>query len=155
MSASARSGRSLNGTIAGAGEYVVQEENMMHMKQAGLRKFHRQLGIALAFFLIVQTGTGLLLSINELGESHGDEIAAEKGEHRGNAPGDREVARSARDTDPTAWDQALMTVHHGGGPAGAIYRIILAIVVLAQILLGILIFSGMRSRSRASRPRTT
>jgi Cu(I)/Ag(I) efflux system membrane fusion protein len=44
-----------------------------------------------------------------------------------------------------------MTIHHGGGLAGTVYRILLGTGILLQTVLGILIF--MRTRSRAGKSR--
>ena len=36
------------------------------MKEANLRKWHRGLGIILAFFVILQAGSGLLITITDM-----------------------------------------------------------------------------------------
>ena len=40
------------------------------MKESDLRAWHRNLGIILSLFIILQTGTGLLISLSEVGIPH-------------------------------------------------------------------------------------
>ena len=54
------------------------------MKEADLRKWHRSLGIIFVLFIILQAGSGLLISIGQIGTSHShadSEIVAHAGPH--------------------------------------------------------------------------
>jgi len=102
------------------------------MKEANLRLWHRQLGIILAIFIIVQTGSGFFLNLGQLGAPH---------THEEGTPGTQ--------VHPSAVTNAVMTIHHGGVTIGAIYRLLLGAGLIIQVLLGILIFFKIRSRSRS------
>ncbi|MEW6140307.1 MAG: hypothetical protein AB1733_18965 [Thermodesulfobacteriota bacterium] len=93
------------------------------MKERILRRWHRHLGIILALFIIVQTGTGLFLTLGHLIVPHTHEHGTS----------------DTRDFWTTVSTTA-MTLHHGGGPAGTTYRILLGAGILIQTVLGTLIF---------------
>ena len=102
------------------------------MKETSLRQWHRYLGVILAIFIIVQAGTGLLLNLGQLSVPH---------THEQGTPG--------HDEQPSAVSTTVMTLHHGGGLIGTVYRILLGIGLLLQTFMGIWIFSKIRSRSRS------
>lgn len=101
------------------------------MKETNLRKLHRHLGAILAVFIIIQVGGGLYLSLAQLSIPH---------THEHGTP----------DTDegPSAVSKVAMTIHHGGGLPGTIYRVLLAVGILVQTMLGTMIFLRIRSRKR-------
>lgn len=90
------------------------------MKEVGVRKFHRLLGIIVVWFLMGQvlTGSGLAaLGLVPGGES-------------------------------SQLDKILTVLHFGWPPLGGIYRIILGVATLAQAISGIIIFLLIRARTR-------
>jgi len=90
------------------------------MKEVGVRKFHRLLGIIVVWFLAVQVLTGLGLAALGL------------------VPGG----------DPSRLDSFLSFLHFGWAPLGGIYRITLGLATLAQGISGIIIFFLIRARTR-------
>ena len=111
------------------------------MKEKDLRKWHRNLGIILAFFVMLQAITGLFITIGEINTPHshaGMSHAATE------APGDR--------LQPSVFQTALSVVHHGGGSIGALYRIFLGTGLLWMSISGSLIYFKIRARNRASGP---
>jgi hypothetical protein len=91
----------------------------MEMKEAEVRKFHRNLGIIMVWFLAGQTLTGLVLSLG------------------GMTPAG----------SPTGLYNLLSTLHFGWNPLGGIYRTLLALAVFAQGISGIIIYYLIRTRS--------
>lgn len=90
------------------------------MKEVGVRKFHRSLGMIVVWFLAAQALTGLVLAA--LG------LAPE-----GSSP---------------QLDSILSFLHLGWNPLGGIYRIILGLATIVQGLSGIMIFFLIRARTR-------
>ncbi len=90
------------------------------MKEVGVRKFHRALGIIVVWFLAGQALTGVSLAV--LG------LAPE-----GSFP---------------LWDKILSFLHFGGSIPGVVYRILLGLATLVQGITGIMIFFMIRARTR-------
>ncbi|MHB8068812.1 MAG: hypothetical protein ACYDIC_13050 [Desulfobaccales bacterium] len=90
------------------------------MKEVGVRKFHRTLGMIVVWFLAVQALTGLGLAA--LG------LAPE-----GSSP---------------QLDSILSFLHFGWPRGGGIYRLLLGLGTLAQGISGIIIFLLIRARTR-------
>ncbi len=90
------------------------------MKEVGVRKFHRILGIIVVWFLAAQALTGLSLA--------GLGLAPE-----GSSP---------------QLDIILSFLHFGGSLSGGIYRIILGLATLVQGISGIMIYLLIRARTR-------
>lgn len=112
------------------------------MKEKDLRNWHRNLGIILAFFVILQTTTGLFIAVGEINMPHS---------HAGTS----HVATGAP-TDglqPSVFQTALSAIHHGGGTIGALYRILLGTGLLWMAISGSLIYFKIRSRLAAVRKR--
>jgi len=109
------------------------------MKEADLRKWHRRMGIILALFIIIQAGSGLLMSLNELGtphgHAHGEDVAAQDEHQEG---GDSYIKTS------------LSFIHHGAGVIGRIYRILLGIGLLGMAISGSMIYFKVRARTKGS-----
>jgi uncharacterized iron-regulated membrane protein len=106
------------------------------MKEKDLRKWHRNLGIILAFFIILQAVTGLLITIKETGVPHS---------HAGKTP--VIIDEAPDELEPAVFQSALAVVHHGGGSAGTLYRIILSIGIMGMAFSGILIYLKIRTRN--------
>ncbi|MEW6350835.1 MAG: hypothetical protein AB1646_17390 [Thermodesulfobacteriota bacterium] len=126
------------------------------MKEVNLRIRHRQLGMVLALFLVLQAATGLLLSTGlptgGAGHAHGEQAAGTTTarptteESHGHGEADTHETPHAREPGPSP-AIILMTIHHGGGTIGTVYRVLLATGIVVQALLGVLIFFKIRSRS--------
>ncbi len=103
------------------------------MKELALRKWHRRMGIILALFIILQAGSGLLLSFSGLGSphEHDEPIAHEHDEH---------------DDEGSRWLGTFKNIHHGGGTAGNVYRIIIGVGTLGMALSGAAIFYQIKHR---------
>lgn len=129
------------------------------MKEANLRQWHRYLGVTLAILIIFQAGTGLLISIGQLGNGGSHRHSDPEAHHEGSADTELSNVHGHDETSKhgTGWglgvhtlNDIVMMIHHGGGLAGTMYRILLATGVLLQTVLGILIFMRMRSRAGKS-----
>lgn len=109
----------------------------MHMREADLRKWHRYVAIMAVPFIIFQIGSGLFLSGVRL---FGFVTETETGVVR-NPP-----------APIVPVDLDMLMVHFsGGGTAGAIYRVFLAIAILWLVFSGSWIFLKIRARSRQGR----
>ena len=94
------------------------------MNPAKVRIIHRRLGIAVAFFLIIQAIAGMLMSIGRLASF-----------------------------DTTFLYNALYSIHAGWNPLGSIYRVALGSATALQAILGIMLFLNRfryRAESKAS-----
>ncbi len=127
------------------------------MKGADLRLRHRQLGIVLAIFIIAQAATGIVMSVGQLtagpNHEHGEQAAAghaacpvEKGTH---THAEEASPGTTHDTGMGLSGDIVMTIHHGGGTIGPIYRMLLGTGLLIQTLIGVVIFIKIRQRSRS------
>lgn len=95
------------------------------MTELYLRTWHRRLGIVLALLILLQAGSGLLLSLLGL------------------LPGGGAVG--------SPWhgaDEFLEALHFGGGSCGKVYRIFLGLGMAGMAASGSLIFLKIRSRTR-------
>ena len=92
------------------------------MKQLVLRKWHRRIGITLAFFIILQTGSGLALLIED--QFFGEEERSEGHGHEHEVQGHE-----------NNWVAAL---HHGVYPLGihVVYRSLLALGIMGMAISG-------------------
>ena len=89
------------------------------MSEAGWRKFHRNNGIILVWFLALQAVTGLLLTLGDLGAA-----------------------------EASGWFKTMAVIHHEWNPLGSYYRILLALATAAQGLTGVIIYSLIRKRMK-------
>jgi hypothetical protein len=106
------------------------------MKEVNLRAWHRRIGIILALFIILQAGSGFLITLGDLIPSTSPDT-----EHA--------VAVTTVDEEEEHfWDEALEFIHFGAGAAGALYRILLGAGVLWMAVSGGLIFFRIRARSK-------
>jgi hypothetical protein len=114
------------------------------MKEANLRKWHRGLGIILALFVILQAGSGLLITITEIETPHShanSEIAAHGQAHEEGKEGHHDEGQSA-------FMKFLSFIHHGAGSIGVIYRILLGIGLLFMAVTGAQIYLNIKARTR-------
>ena len=106
------------------------------MKEIDLRKWHRNIGIVVVFLIIVQGGSGLLLSFGWFfapdSHVHTEEHMATMGHHE-----DHE----------SLWHEGLESLHHGGNSIGSIFRLVVGIGTLAMAVTGGMIFFEMKARS--------
>ena len=106
------------------------------MREADLRRWHRSMGIIVAAFVILQAGSGFLLSLGGLpilrtyahGETYSPGHAQEEGER--------------------LWQDALDFIHLGGGIVGTTYRLLLGLGIVLTALSGGTIFFKIRARSK-------
>ena len=85
------------------------------MKESDLRRWHRTFGIILSLFIILQTGSGLLISLSEIGTPHS------------HAHSESVVHADTHGEGKSQWKASIGFIHHGAGPIGLIYRILLGI----------------------------
>jgi hypothetical protein len=124
------------------------------MKEITLRKTHRNLGLTLAFFLLLQGGSGLLLTVGEMfatetgtitGESHGHTEEVGEGlpapETSGQPDPDRPAERHG----------LVGRLHHGKGVIWNLYRLVVGGGLLALLASGVAIFLKGRART-ANKP---
>ena len=129
------------------------------MNQLYLRKLHITVGIISAIFILLQSGTGLLLSFRGISvphshahtesaipdNGHEKEPATARHEHEpGSAQDVHEdktaVAKHTNEGGGSLWHRSLGGAHHGGGIIGSIYRILLGIGLTFLALSGSTIF---------------
>ena len=110
------------------------------MKESVLRRWHRSLGILLALFIILQTGTGFLISLGELSVPHSHAHEDTNASSHGNNEGE------------SLWHEGLEFIHHGAGIAGSLYRIFIGIGLLLMTVSGSMIFFKIRIRSKKNQP---
>jgi hypothetical protein len=96
------------------------------------RKWHRRIGIVIAPLLVLQSISGLFLSLDWLLGIH----------HRG--------GEAITDIPPLLrlWDFILVEIHYGFGAPGAFYHILLGIGAVWVAVSGFAIHLRLRSRSK-------
>lgn len=110
------------------------------MKEYGLRKWHRRMGIVLALFIILQAGSGFLLSLGGVvatasSHAHTDQPAIQSLEHEGQEEGG------------LTWNKMLAFIHHEGDFLWDLYRTLLGAGIVWMTVTGGLIFLRIRARS--------
>ena len=108
------------------------------MDELQLRKLHRRMGVALALLILIQAGSGLIISVSELVTPHSHahkEITESHGHHS---------------ESKSMWHEMLEFVHHGAGRFGIAYRIVVGIGTLAVTVTGCIIFLKIKARSKKS-----
>ncbi len=107
------------------------------MQEKVLRKWHRNMGIILALFIILQAITGLLITVDdlEIPLTHAHENIAQ------DSPG-HQVSKSLN------YQRIVWTIHHGGGSIGVVYRILLGIGMVGMAVSGSMIYLKIRKRTR-------
>ena len=105
------------------------------MKEMDLRKWHRTIGITAALFIILQTGSGFLLSLGDLSVAHT------------HANEEAYTTSHAHEDVESSWHEVLEFIHRGGSTAGVIYRIAMGICLLVMVVTGSMIFFKVRARS--------
>jgi hypothetical protein len=109
------------------------------MKEVNLRKWHRRFGIILALFIILQGGSGLLITLSDLIPS------------KSHAPTGPAVAATVADEEEPFLEEAVDFIHFGAGTAGALYRIVLGAGILWMAISGGIIFFRIRARSKKTK----
>lgn len=120
------------------------------MSEPSLRTFHRKLALTLAVFLILQTASGLYLTVKTLDwdEHYHDTLGGSAlPSHSHQGPDGKMPNRSAGSFLEAGAD-LIGQVHHGGGLIGALYRIALASLVGLQVLTGLLIYLRIWKRTK-------
>ncbi|HSH13154.1 MAG TPA: hypothetical protein VLA15_05380 [Desulfurivibrionaceae bacterium] len=120
------------------------------MKENVLRKTHRNLGITLAFFLLLQGGSGLLLSASELFEPSVRTVVPAAHGHNG------EENTPPADTGPQGPDAKteearhglLGRLHHGQGTLWNLYRLAVGSGLVVMLASGTAIYLISRARQK-------
>ncbi|OIP87252.1 MAG: hypothetical protein AUK24_09765 [Syntrophaceae bacterium CG2_30_49_12] len=109
-------------------------------KESDLRKWHRVLGISLVLFVIMQAGSGLLITIDELGTggSH-SQVHSES------------ISGIDAEGEESPWSEVLKFVHHRDGLWGFVYRILVGTGTLGMAITGSMIFMRIRARKKNGR----
>jgi hypothetical protein len=105
------------------------------MNQSDMRKWHRSIGIIIALFIIFQAGSGLLITILEFSDT--PTHSSEAHEH------------AEQEEGASAWHVVLGWIHHGSGSLMDIYRILLGVGILAQTIIGVMLFFDIRRRVKS------
>jgi uncharacterized iron-regulated membrane protein len=114
------------------------------MRESQLRKFHRRVGMVLVAFLMIQAATGGALSFSEL-ISH----AGWTSQRSRDLEGKPEMERApGEDLGFHSLKEISESIHSGGGPWGALYRMVLGTCVLWMGVSGAWIFVKVQRRSR-------
>lgn len=107
------------------------------MNISSMRKWHRSLGIILALFIIIQTSSGLVLTIAGFSQESVHSSAEHvHGEHHNQS---------------SAWHSALGWMHYSQSSWMGIYRTLLGIGILVQTVLGVMIFFKTRHNMSSRR----
>lgn len=109
------------------------------MNELKIRKLHRSIGIILALFIILQAGSGLIITVSELvmSHNHAHKEISESNEHNSESE--------------SMWHEILEFVHHGAGTFGIAYRIVLGTGTLVLAVTGSLIFLKIKAHSKQRR----
>lgn len=113
------------------------------MKEIQLRKWHRRVGIWMALFIMVQAGSGLLIGLEKFEASHSHARQTAGGQAHSEA---REL-KNDQDEGESLFEEILEWVHHGGGLAGGIYRLVVGLSLIFMAVTGIWIYFKIRTRS--------
>lgn len=116
------------------------------MKEMTLRKAHRTLGLALALFILLQGGSGLLLTAGEMFEAESGSTAGESHGHTGE---NHEVG-SVGQQGPDLRDERhglVGQLHHGEGALWNLYRLVVGCGLMVLLASGVAIFLKSRARN--------
>jgi len=105
------------------------------MKEKDLRKWHRTMGLFLALFVVVQAGTGLLITLSEMDISH--------------SHGHEEFDSDRSEDNDWVPEGLFALLHHGGGAVGLVYRVLLGIGITGMALSGSVIYFKTRGRMKS------
>ncbi len=103
------------------------------MKEMDLRKYHRIFGVILSFFIILQAGSGLLLTVVEYEEAK--------------AYADMEYSEETHDEE-SPFIEALEVLHEKGGVVGFVLRLVVGAGLVMMASSGILIFFKIKARQK-------
>lgn len=124
------------------------------MKEVSIRKTHKNIGIVLALFIILQAGSGVMLIFKNITISVPHSHAVENHEMGDmnihySLPTDSEIGHMENQSDHNfSWSTFINSLHHGGGEVGIIYHLLSGIGMLFMAVTGTLIFLKTRSRNR-------
>ncbi|MBA3016125.1 MAG: hypothetical protein KKD63_08825 [Proteobacteria bacterium] len=125
------------------------------MEERVLRRNHRYLGITLVFFLFIQGGSGLLISVNELFNPPSTIDSQEMQDHsHGNPPDRPDVSTENKLSKQEHGRHGFLgRFHHSKAAAWSLYRIIIGSGLMAMLFSGTTIFIKTQSRSRKIIPK--
>ena len=103
------------------------------MKEITLRKYHRTIGVILAFFIFLQIGSGVLLILDNMA---------------GRLFVKSQVSPSSGDKEEdSVFVEILDFIHFkGGGMAGGIYRVVIGLAMVGLVISGSMIFFMIQAR---------
>lgn len=110
------------------------------MKQSDMRKLHRNIGIIIAVFIVLQAGSGLLITIAEFSEASETPVSS-SAEHE----------YEEHEQDTSTLRAALGWIHYDSSAVMSTYRILLGIGILVQTIIGGMMFFDIRRRLKAGR----
>ncbi len=129
------------------------------MNQLNLRRMHRAAGLISAFFILLQSGTGIFLSLRGLSVSsshaHSEPLTVspdhekEQSTDMQQKPGESSVTdQHVRVTGVALWQKISADLHHGGGFLVSVYRILLGVSLIFMALSGSTIFYLTRKTTK-------
>jgi hypothetical protein len=107
------------------------------LKEITLRTWHRKMGILFVLFIAIQAISGLALSFEGL-----------QGLFKTSPAISEQTAPAG--AGEAFWVELCDFVHHGAGPIGAVYRIVLGVGIIWMAVTGTMIYIRIRRRTRAS-----
>ena len=112
------------------------------MKEYDLRKWHRRVGIVLALFIILQAGSGLLISL-------GGMVAIEESHAHSEQPAVQPTEREGHEHEEgeSVWNRTFAFIHHHTGVWWDLYRVLLGAGIVWMTVTGSMIFFRIRARS--------
>lgn len=115
------------------------------MDETRLRKWHRNIGLLFAAFMIIQAGTGMFLTVikpPERENGNGDAVYSVEGEacEHGYTPGRGE------NNPPSVLTETTAFIHRGGGIPGVFFRLFTGAGLLWLTVSGIWIIGKVQLR---------
>ena len=119
--------------------------------QIWLRKWHRWCGIIIALFVILQAGSGALLSIGEMDEDDAAPPAIHQEQMQPAKPGEASEHASSPKGEHEhegAFEELMEGLHHGGAGWADVYRFVLGLGLVFLAVTGGMIFFRVGLRQR-------
>jgi hypothetical protein len=113
------------------------------MKEQDIRKYHRRIGVLLSIFILVQVGSGVLISLSSLIEreviAHSDKSIS------------AEISDDGMSVGNLSHDRSLMVfIHHNENTIQNLLRIIVGLGIVGMVISGTTIFFKSNKRRKGS-----